>query len=89
MCVCVSIYQDDVIGKVRHHLTKSEHHYKLDSLTVETILQQCSGDGSIKYDPTVPSVTHVWGDICSLSVIFASKVSATLSLLSCSRIGSS
>ena len=89
MCVCVSIYQEDVLAKVRHHLTKSEYHYKMDALTVETILQRCASDDSIVYDGTVPSVTHVWGDICSLSVIFASKVSATLSLLSCSRIGSS
>jgi riboflavin synthase alpha subunit len=89
MCVCVSIYQEDLLEKVRHHLTKSEHHYKLDILTVETLLQQCAVGDSISYDGTVPSVTHVWGDICSLSVIFASKVSATLSLLSCSRIGSS
>jgi hypothetical protein len=89
MCVCVSSYQEDVIEKVRHHLTKSEHHYKMDALTIATLLQACSADESIVYDGTVPSVTHVWGDICSLSVIFASKVSATLSLLSCSRIGSS
>jgi hypothetical protein len=89
MCVCVSIYQEDVLEKVRHHLTKSEHHYKMDILHRETILQGCAGGDCIEYDGTVPSVTHVWGDICSLSVIFASKVSATLSLLSCSRIGSS
>ncbi len=58
MCVCVSVYKEDVLAKVRHHLTESTHHWGMDILVMETLLGACAADESIVFDPSVPPVTR-------------------------------